>query len=247
MNKIYEKNELNFALIWIGIYVVLYSVGDSFSKSLGMEKVVTAPISILLTVILYLWISKNGLKKKYGICTFEGSAKTYLYFIPLVLLSSTNVWFGVCLNYTVLESILFVISMCCVGFLEEVIFRGLLFKALCKNNIKQAIIISSVTFGIGHIVNLLNGREVFATLMQICYAIMIGFVFTIIFYKGKSLWPCIITHCAINSLSGFANRNDAPEWHGIVTTVFLSVVSLVYALYIINKTKEKSVEEVSDK
>ena len=54
MNKIYEKNELNFALIWIGIYVVLYSVGDSFSQSLGMEKVVTAPISILLTVILYL-------------------------------------------------------------------------------------------------------------------------------------------------------------------------------------------------
>ena len=28
MKKVYDKNELNFALIWIGIYVVLASIGD---------------------------------------------------------------------------------------------------------------------------------------------------------------------------------------------------------------------------
>ena len=47
--------------------------------------------------------------------------------------------------------------MLCVGFLEEVIFRGLLFTAIARNNIKSAVIISSVTFGIGHIINLFNG------------------------------------------------------------------------------------------
>ena len=119
------------------------------------------------------------------------------------------------------------------------IFRGLLFKALCRNNVKQAIIISSITFGFGHIVNLLNGSDVFDTLRQICHAVLIGFVFTIIFYLGKSLWPCIITHSVINSLSVFANTKDAPEWHGIAGSGFLCVVSLVYAIYIINKTKEE--------
>ena len=86
------------------------------------------------------------------------------------------------------------LSMACVGVIEEVIFRGFLFKAMCKDNIKLAVFISSITFGMGHIVNLLNGKDLIATLLQICYASAIGFLFTIIFYKGKSLLPCIITH-----------------------------------------------------
>ena len=43
--------------------------------------------------------------------------------------------------------------MLCVGFMEEVIFRGLLFKAIAKDNAKMAIVISSVTFGLGHVLN----------------------------------------------------------------------------------------------
>jgi hypothetical protein len=38
--------------------------------------------------------------------------------------------------------------------IEEVIFRGFLFKALQKDKLSVAIIVSSVTFGFGHIVNL---------------------------------------------------------------------------------------------
>lgn len=239
MRKIYDKNELNFALIWIGIYVVLMSVGDSISETIGIAKIVTAPICIILALIIYLWIRKNELKEKYGLCSCEANIKEYLYFVPLVLLASTNLWWGFRMNLTSIESVLYVISMLCVGFLEEVIFRGFLFKAMCKTNLKQAIIISSVTFGFGHIVNLLNGRDIPETLMQICYAVAIGFLFTIIFYKGKSLWPCIITHSAINSLSAFANTEDAPIWHGIAGSFFLCVVSLAYAVSIIYKTKEE--------
>lgn len=239
MRKIYDKNELNFALIWIGIYVVLMSVGDSISGTIGIAKIVTAPICIILALIMYLWIRKNELQEKYGLCSCEANIKQYLYFVPLVLLASTNLWWGFRMNLTSVESVLYVISMLCVGFLEEVIFRGFLFKAMCKTNLKQAIVISSVTFGIGHIVNLLNGKDIPETLMQICYAVAIGFLFTIIFYKGKSLWPCIITHSVINSLSAFPNTEDAPIWHGIAGSFFLCVVSLAYAVYIIYKTKEE--------
>lgn len=55
-----------------------------------------------------------------------------------------------------------------------------------SNNIKFAVFISSITFGMGHIVNLLNGKDLIPTLLQICYAVAIGFLFTIIIYKGKS-------------------------------------------------------------
>ncbi|MBD5536303.1 MAG: CPBP family intramembrane metalloprotease [Lachnospiraceae bacterium] len=63
--------------------------------------------------------------------------------------------------------------MPCVGFIEEVIFRGFLFKALAENNVKSAVIISSVTFGLGHLVNLFNGSgmDLINNLCQICFAI----------------------------------------------------------------------------
>lgn len=238
MRKIYEKSELQFALIWIGIYVVLMSLADSVSQRIGVAKIVTAPVCIGLVLVIYLWICKNGLKEEYGLCPFQGSAGKYLFFIPLVLLASTNLWWGVRLNDSPVESTLYVVSMLCVGFLEEMIFRGFLFKALCRTNIKRAVVISSVTFGIGHIVNLLNGRDIPETLMQICYAVAVGLLFTVLFLKGKSLWPCIITHSAINSLSAFANEDGAPIWHGIAGSAFLCVVSLAYVVYIVRVTKE---------
>lgn len=234
MKKLYDKNELYFALLWIGIYIVLMSAADSASKTLGIEKLVTAPVCVALTLILYLWIRKHHLKKEYGLCSFEAGAGRYLYFIPLLFLASTNLWGGISLNLTPGESILYVVSMLCVGFLEEVIFRGLLFRAICKTNkVKQAILISSITFGFGHIINLLNGRAIPETLMQICYAVAIGFLFTILFYKGKSLWPCIITHSVINSLSAFANKSVMTIQLHLAAGIFLCLVSIGYALYIL--------------
>ena len=241
MREIYEKSELRFALIWIGIYVVLMSAADGVSETIGAAKIVTAPICAGLVLAMYLWIRRNGLKEKYGLCPFQGSAKQYLFFIPLVLLASTNLWWGVRMNYSPAETALYVVSMLCVGFLEEVIFRGFLFKALCRTSVKQAVVISSVTFGIGHIVNLLNGRDIPETILQICYAVAIGFLFTILFLRGKSLWPCILTHSAINSLSAFANDGGAPEWYGIAGSAFLCLVSLAYVWYILRATKKEQV------
>lgn len=235
MKKIYEKNELTFSLIWIGIYVILLIAADSISESAGIAKIVTAPVCIVLTLIMYFWISRNDLKKKYGLCAFDASIKKYLYFLPLVLLASVNLWWGFHLNLTVLESVLYVVSMLCVGFLEEVIFRGFLFKAISKTNVKQAVIISSITFGLGHIVNLLNGRNIAETLIQIGYAVAIGFLFTIIFYKGKSLWPCIVTHSIINSLSAFVNEDAVTLHKHLASAIFLCVVSIGYALYILKR------------
>ena len=68
---------------------------------------------------------------------------------------------------------------------------------------KSAIIISSITFGIGHILNLFNGAELVPTLLQICYAMAGGYLFVMVLIKSNSLWPCIITHSLLNSLSIF--------------------------------------------
>lgn len=233
MKKLYEKNELAFAIGWIVAYVVLFSMADNLSESLGIAKIITAPVGVILALFLLFWIRKNGLMEKYGLCSFQGNWRDYLYFAPLLLIMTTNLWNGAAVTVSAGEVALHILSMVCVGFMEEVIFRGLLFKAISKDNIKQAVLISSITFGIGHIVNLLSGAEIVSTLLQICYAVAIGFLFTVMFLKGKSLLPCILTHCVVNSLSVFSVPGS--RLFDIVTAAVLCVVPIGYALWILKK------------
>lgn len=238
MKKLYEKNEITFSLVWIGLYVVMSSIAENISNNIGINKIINAPVTLIMTIIIAVFINKNGLTEKYGLSKININFKKYLYFIPLLVLASTNLWNGVRMNMSVLEAILHVISMLCVGFLEEIIFRGFLFKAMCKSNIKRAIIVSSITFGIGHIVNLLNGADTFSTILQICYAVAIGFLFTIIFLRSGNLWPCIITHGVINSLSAFAGERS--DTFIIFTSIALIIISLAYSAFILVKTKEQN-------
>lgn len=235
MYRFYKKSPLYFSLAWILAYVVLFSAADSLSASLGMEKLITAPVGILLTGVLFGFLKKHDLLEEYGLRGFKGKAGDYLYFLPLAVIASTNLWNGVMMKLSVPETALFILSMVCVGFLEEVIFRGLLFQAIRKDNVKTAILISSLTFGFGHIVNLLNGAEVLPTLLQICYATAIGFLFVVIFYRGKSLIPCIVTHGVVNSLSAFGV--EGTRTLDLAASAVLCVVSLGYGLWIWKKTE----------
>ena len=231
MKRIYEKNEVTFSIIWILIYVITMSMADYFSYLVGIEKVFTMPLSITLVTILLIWINKEKVSSRYGLTKGCFTQKAYLYFIPLIVTVSVNFWGGVRIQYTFLETVLYVISMLSVGIIEEIIFRGFLFKALSKDNVKVAIIVSSLTFGFGHIINLVSGAELLPTLLQIAYATAAGFSFTIIFYKSGSLLPCIIAHSVMNATSVFAcNMGVIMD---IITAVVLIVIFMGYALWIL--------------
>ena len=240
MKKLYEKSEIWFAVTWIIAYVVLASTGDNISADLGIDKIVTLPILIALSAILYFFVRKNGLTEKYGLCKSKLPAAKMLFYAPLLVLLTANLWYGIGMNLTPLETVLYVLSMFCVGFLEEMIFRGLLFKAMAKNGVRSAIIVSSVTFGIGHIVNLINGSgaELLPNLLQVVYAIAIGFAFVMIYCKTKSLMPCILTHSIFNGLSAFANEAAMTPEREIVSGILLAVIGGGYALYLGLAVKE---------
>ncbi len=156
MMKLYQKSEISFAVLWIVVYVVLSNIADQLSEAVGVMKSVTAALHVLMSLILFFWIRSNHLSRKYGFCRSEVPARRFLYYLPLIVIASAAFWSGIELHCSFLEAVLFIVSMSCVGFLEEVIFRGLLFRAMEKDNLKSAIIVSALTFGIGHIVNLFN-------------------------------------------------------------------------------------------
>lgn len=233
MHKLYEKSEMLFFAAWLIIYIVGSSLFDGFSSSVGIEKLFTAVFHVILSSVALFWMKKQGLLKKYGISVPNVSASKFLFYIPLAVLVSCNLWFGVTLNYSVTETVLYIVSMFGVGFLEEFIFRGLLFKAMEKNGLRSAIIVSSITFGIGHIINLFNGSgaDLVSNLCQIFSAVAFGFLFVIIFFRSKSLLPCIIAHITINSLNAFA-REITPQTN-IIVSVIITAIAIAYTLILL--------------
>lgn len=241
MKKLYEKSELTFAIVWIMVYCVLQSLANPLNKAIGVAYAASAAFCVLQTVMLFTFIRKNNLQKRYGLCKTPVPACRFLYYVPLVILASENLWNGVALNYSPTATVCRIVCMLCVGFLEEVIFRGFLFKAIAKDNIKSAIVISSVTFGIGHIINLFNGSgmKLVNNLCQIVFATAVGFLLVTIFYRGGSLLPCILVHSAINTLGTFANdANLTTEMH-LLHLAVLIVIAVAYSL-ILTRTLPKA-------
>ena len=235
MSRLYSKNPLGFALMWIFIYVGGSSFTEKLSRTVGMEKCITLPFYIVMSLWLLHWLHRGGLFKEYGLCAPRFRAGKMLWYLPLLLLCSCNAWFGLRMNMSAAESCLYVLTMLLVGFLEELIFRGFLFRAMCRDGVKSAIIVSSITFGLGHIINLFNGSGMAlgANLLQVCYAIAIGYLFVIIFYKAGSLIPRILTHSFVNALSAFAVQ---PETGGeIISAALLCIISLSYGIYLNKK------------
>lgn len=233
LKKLYDKDEVWFAVGWIIVYVMAFANADSISESLGTAKLLTVPVGLLLAAIVYGFVRKNGLFRHVGLCRLSGNYRQFLWFLPLVLISSVNFWNGVTINAAPLETMLYILSMCCVGFLEEVIFRGFLFQGMRKTNANTAIIVSSLTFGTGHIVNLLLGAPVFDTLLQLVYASAIGFCYTAVFYTGGSILPCIVSHIFVNSTSIFAQEPTAAA--NIAIAIVQSVLSTGYGLYLLRR------------
>ena len=236
MKKLYDKSELGFALAWIGIYCLGMSVFDELSRSIGVESSATAIFAVVVSVFLVVWLKKYGLQDRFGLCRPTVPARAFLFYIPLILITSRNLWSGVELHYDVIGTLCFVMKMLCVGFLEELIFRGFLFKAMCRDSIRWAVVVSSVTFGLGHILNLVNGSGMSLTenLVQIVCAVLIGFLYVIILWRSGSLWPCIISHGMFNSLSAFSGPNES-----IYQTIILCVLVVAYTLVLLRATPSR--------
>ena len=231
LSELYKKSEITFALFWI----VLYTVSMGTLRNLGDDSPYMMIGLIVISVLMLLFVWKNGLLEKYGLSGWTKNNRAMLWFLPLWIITTLNLWGGVTPKYQMPGQLFAVVSMAFVGFAEELIFRGFLFKAMLKDgSVKTAVIISSVTFGLGHILNLFTGHELTETLIQVAFAVTYGFLVTMVFYKGGSLLPCILSHSLFDMFAAFASENASPvlNWagHGLMV-----VLSIFYCLYLIKR------------
>ena len=234
MRKLYEEKGVLFAVLWIAAYCLVIG---TIKGSYGYDSPLMLTALFAFAAGICVFVKRNHLEKKYGLAGWPKDTKRFLYFIPLWILSTGNLWGGVQLKFHGAGLVCAVLSMALVGFVEEMIFRGFLFKGmLAEGKPAPAVIVSSLTFGIGHIVNFLTGQAGFETAVQIVFAVSLGFVFTMVCYKSGSLIPCIIAHSLIDVFSLFAGDNAAADRIYVGATI---VVSMIYCIYLCKAEKDE--------
>ena len=227
MRKFYETKPVLFAILWIVIYVVLVAPlrGSYGDDSLQMLLGLVAVSAALLAVIRLL-----GIEKELGMTRWLQNGKALLWLLPMWVLSTGNLWGGVGLRYAGINTLMAVLSFLLGGVVEEIVFRGFLFNGMRRTGkLPVAVVVSALTFGMGHIVNLLTGHATMETLVQVLFAVAWGFLFTFAYLKGGSLLPCIAIHGLIDAFSVFSRDSLVADWAYIVATV---AVAVVYCLYL---------------
>lgn len=237
MKKLLDRDEILFSVLWIVIYVVGFSLSDGLSALLGTEKLITVIFGLAMTAVLLIFMGKHGLFRRFCLCAYEGSYGKALFFLPLAVITFAVLSLGLRRELPVAQTLLSVTAMCLAGFLEEIIFRGMLFQGMKKNSLTLALLVSSLSFGAGHAVNLLMGGELLPTLIQMAYATAVGFCYTALVCRGKSLLPCMISHMLVNGLS--VVLAEPGLWALLIIGAVQSVLSVCYGLWLLWKAAAK--------
>ena len=95
-----------------------------------------------------------------------------------------------------------IIGLLLAATLEEVLFRGLLLPVLCKKNVLTGSVITGLVFAFAHFLNLGTGAGLPFILVQVVYALAIGFSLSGIALSCDSLLPCIGIHFLVNITAG---------------------------------------------
>lgn len=106
------------------------------------------------------------------------------------------------------------------GFVEEIAFRGLgvanyMRTINDKKKIKVIFWISSISFGMIHLLNILGGGDPISVIVQSIYATGIGMAFGAVYLRTGSLWPTIIAHATVDFLE--LARADLSSSGGLMT------------------------------
>lgn len=210
LKRLFDRAEPLFVIFWIVVYC---AISLPLRNEAGDESMAMLAGMALVSLAAMKFVVDNGCMRRYGLSVWPKEPRRFWYFIPLFVLATGNLWGGIRPAYAGTAQLLAVLSMLLVGFLEELIFRGFLFKMMLKDGkAKTAVIVSSVTFGLGHLLNLLSGQPTLESGIQVCFAIAWGFMFTMVFWKSGSLWPGIIAHGLIDACSKFAVDDPTLGW-----------------------------------
>jgi membrane protease YdiL (CAAX protease family) len=138
------------------------------------------------------------------------------------------------------SDILFYALQClCVGFFEELAFRGCIFLLALQRRRQtvwgafSAIVISSAVFGAIHLVNILAGASPVAVILQVGYSFLIGGMCAVVLMRTHCIWHCVLLHAVYNFCGGVVPRFGGGEIWTVPEIILTVAVSLAVCTYVV--------------
>lgn len=203
---------------------------------LTIASVITAAGGLALVAVLGWW-------KKAGFLS-AGTKKDVVFYLLPVIIAFLPVIGG--LSVTDPRSIaIFALFAIAVAVAEETFFRGLVLQALTPSGVLSAVLVSSLLFGLPHLLNAVGGvwDPVF-TLADTVAAFGVGITFAAIVVRTGTIWPPVILHFLINFVtllsvgSVFIPAQDPIQ---LAMTAVAGVVMAGYGLFLIRGREKPAV------
>ncbi|NLN96907.1 MAG: CPBP family intramembrane metalloprotease [Eubacteriaceae bacterium] len=199
----------------------------------SVEAVLIQTLAITLAFIVGLFFGKKllGSYKALGLKRpVIGKVKDFLYFIPLFLVELIPLYFGFEPELSLGLVLSLVMLTLVIGFAEELYFRGIIGKLLESKGLVLAVFLSSFLFSIGHFANLLGGKEMLVTLLQVIFAFSFGLVAIALRFATDSILIPILWHVVHNFIAMSTIGND--QSGAIVAGALQFSILVVYMVYL---------------
>ncbi len=253
IRKLNKEHIIIFSFIITIITLMLSSLFEwDKSPITGTDKLLG---DILITLFCVILIYVLGINRTAGF-GLKGFFKGLLYGIPFIVIGICAALIGnVGLNITQLKPVslsamlMFTINMLFVGINEEISMRSLLLNNLIlkygdgKKGIYKAILISSLIFGMIHLVNIFFLSPI-TVVVQAINAASAGVLFAAINISSKNIWACIIIHALVDWISLFIGQCfvggasvlsvEMTISQGLVMIILGSLPPIIIAIIMIN-------------
>ena len=257
-----KRKPINLFLLFIlmlicfaGEEIALLFFSGIFMKSAlygryGLDLIAEISAVILIVAIVFIFGQKYIFTEKK-----EKFWKSLLVGLPFVAFATFMLIFNaISVKFNMQNFVSLLFLTLCVGIYEELLCRGWLQNIFVRSHntsrgkVILSIILSSLVFGMMHIVNVFGGQTLFETLMQILQATAMGFFLGAVYYRTKNIYAVMFMHFywdlavmigEMNLLRDCTNgvvTNDIMMF-SVVTSLLFSIVYTLIALYILRREK----------
>lgn len=206
----------------------------------------------------FIFIISYGIIKKIKIESITGLSSKYdwkfkyLNIIPvyLIILGIITAISKDLAQIHIGNLLLLLLACLTVGFAEEFLFRGVLQSIFLKkyhsykNGILISTLIPAIVFGLFHLINLTKNDNILAVLIQVVFAMFIGFFFGVLVLKTNKILPIAVTHGLINfffSIAFLPGIKTVEEIGFSIVPIILTLPLLIIGLFVVKKIEKEDV------
>ena len=227
-----QRRPMLFVVLLLLVILVTFVLAGAITFQLKLSALAMTLIGEgVLALIAILLLSRLHWWREVGFRLPSNLRYLWFFTVPCLPIILNIAFFGVS-NPGIERLLLFLALALLVGFVEETYFRGMMLRALLIRGPWQAVIISSLFFGILHVLNAAAGANLAATLLQVVYAVAIGLMFAALALRTQTILPLIVIH-GLTDFFGYLAFNSTIVTSSLSTLFFLVTAGeiIVYTAY----------------